>query len=132
MNSIGLCQHNNVETYCPTCIRSKAANMRSAMSGGMGATVCQPGFYELSVFGQGTGVCVPTGGTLATGVQTGVTSTVATGAAGSPAVSTASRSAAAGTVTGFLAKYPYQIAAGVGLLVVLGIMGAGGLVGRRS
>jgi hypothetical protein len=35
MNSIGLCKHNNVESYCPSCIREKSYNSRVQMAGRM-------------------------------------------------------------------------------------------------
>jgi hypothetical protein len=123
MNSIGLCQHNNVETYCPSCIRSKAMNRRAALSGGMGD--CKAGFYDI-----GFGVCVPNLGTVATAAESAAAGSVASGAAGSPAVKQAGTTAAAGSVTSFIAKYPYQIAAGVALLVTLAGMGL--VSGRRS
>lgn len=159
VNALGLCQHNNMGTSCPTCIRTKSfgANFAqdsiaegligqdnsysSSMNGfrgmrGMGEEACQPGFYRLKVFGIDTGQCLPSLSTAASAAQSGVLASVATGVATNPAnIAAAQDYAAQNAATRFLnyiKANPVMIAGVVGVVGLLAFYGGGKvLFGRR-
>lgn len=103
-----------------------------SMSGyGTFGAECQPGFYQLKVFGVPTGQCLPTGTTLREGLESGAAGVLATGVATSPATQAAATSAAGQAIgqriIGFYQKQPV-VAIGstlaVGALLVYGTMKA--------
>lgn len=137
VNALGLCQHNNIGSSCPTCIRQKAGfgDCPAGMNGGMGAD-CQPGFYKLKVLGIDTGQCLPSLSTAAGAAQAGVLTNVATGVATSPANIAAAKSAgisaAANKSIAYIKAHPVMIASVVGGIALLAMYGTGKLAfGRR-
>ena len=96
MSATGLCKHNNLENYCPTC-KKEMGMYHYGMNGTMGAD-CKPGYYELKVAGIPTGQCLPTSSTALSAAQGGVVSAVGTGVASSAATQAALQSAAAQTL----------------------------------
>lgn len=135
MSANGLCIHNNLSNYCPTCSRQDAYNRRAVMSGGMGED-CQPGYYRLKVFGIDTGQCLPTLSTATSAAQTGVLASVGTGVATSPsnvaAAKEAGISAAATKLVAYVKANPIMVASVVGGLGILAFYGFGKMAfGRR-
>lgn len=135
MNATGLCGHNNLANYCPTCAREKAYNLRATMSGGMGEE-CQPGFYRLKVFGVDTGQCLPTLSTATQAAQTGVLSSVATGVATSPTNVAAAQEAGIKTVANktvaYIKENPILVASAVGIIGLLAFYGFGKMTFGRG
>lgn len=132
MNAMGMCHHNNWANYCPSCARENSMKgmgrlgSYSDFAGGMGAE-CQPGYYDLKIFGISTGQCAPTLSTLTEGAQSGALSTVATGVATSPATQAAAESGAVQAVAtkswSYIKEHPYMVAGGVAAAVLLIIYG---------
>jgi len=102
---------------------------------GMGAT-CQPGYYNLKVFGIDTGQCLPTLSTAASGAQSGVVGTVATGVATSPtnisAAKEAGITALANKSIAYVKAHPVMIASVIGGIAILAMYGTGKLAFGRS
>lgn len=128
MNAIGLCEHNNLANYCPTCSRQDAYNRRATLNGGMGATTCQPGFYNLKVLGIDTGQCLPALSTATSAAQSGVLSSVGTGVATSSTNVAAAKEAGIAALSTKIAAqvkaHPVMIASvivGAGLLSLYGL-----------
>lgn len=122
VNALGLCEHNNMGSSCPSCIRGKS--MR-----GMGADACPTGFYRLKVLGIDTGQCLPTSGTLVTGAQSGAAGTVATGIATNPSNQAAALNAAqtmgVNTIVEKIKAHPIATASIVGVIAILALNGMG-------
>lgn len=122
MSATGMCRHNNIHGYCPSCVRERSmkgmgrlgsysdfaggmaptgtygaeTSARRALSGPMGA--CPEGYYDLKIFGVSTGQCAPSLTTLTSGAQSGALQAVASGTAQSPATAQAVQSAAASAI----------------------------------
>jgi len=136
MNAIGLCPHNNLANYCPTCSRQDAYNRRATMNGGGMGTTCQPGYYNLKVLGIDTGQCLPSLSTATTAVESGLTSSVATGAATSSANIAAAKqagiTAAANNLVAYVKAHPIIVASVLGSVGLLAFYGFGKLSFGRS
>lgn len=122
MNHTGMCNHNNLKGYCPSCLGG--SDMLGFHKSQMGSE-CQPGYYKDPILG----LCLPTSGTLLNQAQGSLLSTVATGAASTPAVQEAGIQAAASSfgqkVFDFYRQKPvmaWGITAAAALFVVYGGM----------
>ncbi len=100
---------------------------RLGMAGGQMGITCQPGFYELKVFGISTGQCAPSLDTALNAAQGGVVASVATGVATNPAniaaASNAGLMASFTKATSFVKAHPIGVAAAVAATLALVVYG---------
>lgn len=127
MTALGMCPHNNMSGYCPSCERIKNMNharlRRQGMSRLSGMGDCQPGYYELKVLGFDTGQCAPNLSTVETAAGAGVTSAVGTGVANSSGTQAAVSSAAASAFgTSVMNFYKNNTAVAIGVTVAVGAL----------
>lgn len=107
-----MCQHNNIQTYCPSCLRQ-------GLNGGpMNRSF---GAYELI---PGTGIMVPDAGELINAAGAGATSIVGQNLAQSTAVKEGALTAAGNTLGQKIVKFYSEntVAAVAGTVVVGGLL----------
>jgi hypothetical protein len=124
MSANGMCPHNNLSNYCPSCCHDKARAMA-----GMGADACPAGYYRLKIFGVDTGQCLPSGSTALDAAQGGVLQSAAAGVAQSSATQSALSNASANAIGTKIVNFYKQsptvaigATLGVGALLVYGAM----------
>jgi hypothetical protein len=124
VNALGICQHNNVGTYCPSCARLKA------MSGMRGMGACSAGYSSDNVLG----ICLPSLSSIATGAQAEGAALLAQGVATTPSIQAAAANAASqGVVTNIvnaIKAHPYMY--GGGAVAALLLLTYGGMTFIRG